>query len=236
MKPNPKMVLAVGLVVLAPWLISATGDRGVSENSTVVTITGKGYGDRLPPLLTVQTGVETFNTNASRAMSENASTIERLRNELRRAGVSSDDVRSSNLQLSPGRKDAEGGDSIKGFNVDHRLTIVFRDVNKTGAVLDALVNAGAKSISGPQFSYEVEGKEDQNARLAAIRDANLQANFYAKALGLRVKRAITIRDGGSYASNNPALRTSYESSPGTSVAIGRDVVRATVMADYELVR
>lgn len=236
MQSTPKLVLALGLVALAPWLISASSDRGISENSTVVTITGKGYGNRLPPLLTVRTGVQTFNRNAGRAMAENARTIDRLRAELRRAGVSPDDVRSSNLQLSPDREHVDGGDSIKGFTVNHSLTIVFRDVNKSGAVLDALVDAGAKSISGPEFSHEVEGNVDQMSRLAAIRDANVQANFYAKALGLRVKRVITIRDGGSYASNNPRLITANEASPGTSIAIGRDVVRAAVLADYELVK
>jgi uncharacterized protein YggE len=236
MKSNPKLILAVGMIALAPWLISATDTRGISENSTVVSIVGKGYGDRLPPILTIRTGVETFNTDASRAMSENSRVIERLRAELRRSGISSEDVRSSNLQLSPGKKYVRGGDDIEGFNVNHSLTIVFRDVNKSGAVVDALVDAGAKSVSGPDFSHEVEGSVDQKTRLAAIRDANQQAHFYAKALGLRVKRVVTIRDGGSYASTSPALRTMNVEGPGTSIAVGRDVVRASVIADYELVR
>jgi uncharacterized protein YggE len=145
-------------------------------------------------------------------------------------------VRTGQLNLSPGSRndDSTSGRSIKGYRVTHMLTIVFRDVAKTGAVMDTLVAAGANQIGGPRFSSEARPEAQGPARLAAIRDADQRAQFYAKALGMKVKRVVTMRDGGFYASPQPMMRVDV--ADGTQVAPGLDQVQVTVVAQYELTR
>ena len=97
----------------------------------------------------------------------------------------------------------------------------FGDIDRTGAVLDALVEAGANQIMGPSFSWDANDRAHQIARVAAIKDANQRAQFYAQSLGLRVKRVVSIRDGNGYASAQPAPMLRYESA-GTQVSPGED--------------
>lgn len=236
-RPNAKVIGAIAVAAVAPWLIASSSTSEVDSNATRVMITGTGAAPQKTRIITMQAGVHSFATSAKRAWEDNAEAMEDLRAELKRHGVEPKDIRTTNLRLSP-QTDYENGDRrVKGFGVQHNLTVVFRDISSTGAVLDALVDAGAKEIHGPSFSWEAGDQALAVARAAAIRDANDRANFYAKALGLKVKRVVTMHDGGGYASGQPAaVRTFNEESGGAKVSEGEDTVRVSIRGEYELVR
>ena len=216
---NRKHFLALAGLAVAPWLIAATIEAATNDNVTRVNIVGYGTAPQPVQLLTMSAGVETFDTSASAAMGENSTAVAAIRRDLARYGVAADDVRTSQLNLQPSSRSDEANPSrtIKGFRVTHTLTVTFRDVGKTGAVMDALVAAGANQINGPRFSSEARPEILGPARLAAIRDAEQRAQFYAKALGMKVKRVVTMRDGGGYASPQPAMMR-LDAGNGTNLA------------------
>ena len=235
---NHKHFLALAGVSVAPLLIAATIQATTSpDNDTRIDITGYGSAPQPVQLLTMSAGVETFDTSASAAMTANSMAVAAIRRDLARYGVAANDVRTSQLSLQPGSRsdDSDSGHSIKGFRVVHTLTVTFRDVGKTGAVMDTLVAAGANQINGPRFSSEARPEILGPARLAAIRDAEQRAQFYAKALGMKVRRVVTMRDGGGYASPQPTLMR-IDASSGTNLAPGQDQVQVSVVAQYELTR
>jgi uncharacterized protein YggE len=218
---------------LGPGGHGMSQSHGVDDGSTVLTITGTGGAAQGARLITVQAGVETFGMTAAEAMRDNSEVMADLRSELSRLGIDSRDVRTVRLTLQPGYRPPEG--RVRGFNVSHLLTIVFRDIEKSGAVLDALVNAGSNQIQGPNFSWEPTDEALDTARLAAIRDAGQRAEFFADALGLKIKRIVTMREAGISASGQP--QAAARMAAGTEISAGGDgVVRASVYAEYELVK
>jgi uncharacterized protein YggE len=228
--------LVVGLLALAaaPWIIaSTTGPDSAGRDSTIVTINGTGRSTQSAQTVSIQAGFTNFGVKASRAMRENSEAIAALRSELARFGIDPKDVRTADLQLSPYKEsDDEGG--RKGFRVNQNLSIVFRDIAKSGNVVDALVEAGANQIQGPRFFNEPSEQALAQARIAAIRDADQRAKFYARALGLRIKRVVTMRDGGGYVSGPSAAARSYDVA--TVITPGEDAVRFSVSGEYELVK
>jgi uncharacterized protein YggE len=235
---NHKHFIALAGVAVAPWLIAATIEATTSaDNATRIDIVGYGSAPQPVQLLTMSAGVETFDTSASAAMTANSTAVAAIRRDLARYGVAANDVRSSQLSLQPSSRsdDSDPGRSIKGFRVVHTLTVTFRDVGKTGAVMDTLVAAGANQINGPRFSSEARPEILGPARLAAIRDAEQRAQFYARALGMKVKRVVTMHDGGGYATPQPALMR-LDVRSGTDLAPGQDQVQVSVVAQYELTR
>ncbi len=236
---NRTLIWALGAAATAPWIIGAAGYNDArTDNNTVVAITGMGTSEQKVQLITISAGVENFGTDASDAMEENAGAMTRLRDELRRSGIDPKDVRSSNMSLSKGSKHDDSRDkTVEGFNVRHQLSVVFRDVSKVGAVMDALAKAGATQINGPSFSWEPSEAASRVARAAAIRDANQRAQFYAQNLGLKIKRVITMSDSGGYASGQALPAARMDAAPsGTSIDLGQDVVRVSVSGQYELVK
>jgi uncharacterized protein YggE len=231
------LIFGLGLAATAPWIIGATTSTSSSDkpgNNTIVSIVGTGVSQQSAQLITINAGVSSFGTDASDAMRQNSTAMAQIRAELRRAGIDPKDIRTQGMHLSPGNK-YEDHETIKGFNVMHNVSIVFRDIDKSGAVLDTLVKAGANQIDGPRFSTDPDKRVTEIARTAAIRDANDRAQYYARNLGLRVKRIVTMRDSQGYASSQPAVAMRIDVAPGgTEISEGQDVVRVSVSADYEL--
>lgn len=231
-KRSTQIVAVLAIFAAAPWIMATTGDSRVGEDSTIVTIAGEGESAQSTRLITVQAGVETFGRTAAGAMRDNSGVMKDLRSELGRLGVDPKDIRTTRLSLQQGYERPEG--KRKGFDVSHTLTIVFRDIDKSGAILDALVNAGANQIQGPNFSWQASDEALQTARVAAIRDADQRASFFAKALGLKIRRIVTMRDGGGHASGQPSMAAARAA--GTQIDPGQDIVRASVYGEYEMVR
>lgn len=229
------LTIVLGVAAIAPWIIGAAALVDRPENNTIVSIVGTGVSKQQAQLVTISAGVTSFGTYASGAMRQNAAAMARIRAELQRNGIDPRDIRTQGMNFSPGTRDDNHNE--KGFNVYHSLSIVFRDIDKSGAVLDALVAAGANQINGPSFYAEPNGRTVETARTAAIRDADQRAQYYARNLGLRVKRVITMRDSPGYASGQPAAAALLNVAPaGTQISEGQDVVRVSVSAEYELVK
>src|SRR3546814_4161600 len=64
-------------------------------------------------------------------------------------------------------------------------------------IIDALVAQGANQINGPSLSVDQADAALDEARTAALAKARQRAELYAKAAGLRVKRIISISEGGA---------------------------------------
>ena len=223
-------IVAIILACAAPYLIAATSPE-VGPNGTLISIAATGTAPQETRLVTMQAGVNSFATSAGRAWQNNAAAISKLKAQLAVYGVAPEDVRTTNLQLYPTTKH-EAAKEIQGFEVRHDLTVVFRDISNAGPILDALVDAGANQVSGPRFSWQAGEQATAVARAAAIREANERAQFYAKALGLRVKRVVSMRDGGGYSSGDAIVVTG--SRVATQISPGEDRVGVSIQADYEL--
>lgn len=232
MSDNRRMFLGLGLLAVAPWLIGAVGDSSpIEERRTVITVTGRAEQPRQPPFVVLGAGVESDARTASAAMRSNAATLERLRRLLQGANIRAQDIRSSNLTLSP-RRDQDDGSHIIGFKASHRLTITFRDIELSGRVIDALVDAGATNIDGPRVSWWRPEQASPESRRAAIADANNQAQAYARSLGLRVRRVLKMSDG-AHVSTAPQAAMRHAD---TQIMPGEESVQTVVNAEYELVR
>lgn len=234
MADNRKILLGLGLLAAAPWLIGAATDAAVGDGSTVITISGRAEVPRQPPFIVLAAAVESDSSTASGAMRDNAQTLVRLRTVLARMNIRAQDIRTADLSLAPQRDPNESRCTI-GFRVTHQLSIVFRDIEQSGSVIDALVDAGANNIQGPRVSWWRPERIDPASRQAAIVDANNQAQAYARSLGLRVRRVIRMSDGGSHATASPQQAIALRAEA-TQIMPGEEVVQTVVNAEYELAR
>lgn len=236
MKPG----LWIGLLplVAAPFLIAASDDsemEGGQDRLTRLSVTGVGRDSQPVPFLQMSAGVSNFSTDATDAMADNAAALARVRRQLVLAGIEERDIRTSGLSLSPSTRH-DDGETVKGFAVSHGLEIVLRRPDKAGAVMDALVDAGATDISGPRSYWEASPAAAARARTAAIRDAMTRADVYARALGMKVHRIVSIADSSGYASSQPQAAMAVDIAPGTRVDPGQANVAVSIGAVFELTR
>ncbi|MEP9358732.1 SIMPL domain-containing protein [Sphingomonas sp. KR3-1] len=185
-------------VVAALPAAAQTEARPVLLDGTVLDISATGTSTRVPDLAVIQAGVVTQAATAAAAMQQNNAQMARVLAALRKAGIAERDIQTSRIGLSPQYRYADNKPPvITGYQATNQLSIRFRDVAKSGAILDALVSEGANDISGPNLTIDKPEAAQDEARVDAIKQARARAELYAQAAGLKVDRILAISESGS---------------------------------------
>ncbi len=203
-------------------------------DATLLSVSSQAEARRAPDIATVSAGVVTQAADGNAAMRQNAERMNRVLAAIKAAGVAGKDVQTSGINLHPQyRYEENQPPRITGYQAGNTVTVKLRDVAKMGQVLDALVASGANQINGPSFGIENPEPLYDQARIEALGQARARAETYATALDLRVRRIVSISEGGA-AIPSPMPRMAmmkadaFESTPvapgESSVSVNLDVV------------
>ncbi|OWK31717.1 SIMPL domain-containing protein [Sphingomonas mucosissima] len=212
----------------------------ILPDATVLNITATGEVSRVPDVAVIRAGVVTQAATAAAAVAENSGRMERIVAALRSAGIASRDIMTANVGLSPQYRYGENQPPvITGYQATNTVSVKFREVAKSGGVLDALVKAGANQIDGPQMLIDKPAAALDAARIEAVKQARARAALYAQAAGLRVDRIVSIEESGEDRGNNPRppvlhARAEMASDAQTPVLAGETTVSATVNVRFLL--
>jgi uncharacterized protein YggE len=190
----PRSILAAALLVAAVPAMAQTSEvRPIGGTRLDVVATGEVT--RVPDLVLIHAGVVTQAPTAVEAMRLNAARMEAVRAALRAAGIADRDIQTSTLNLNPNYRYAENQPpQLIGYQATNQVQVRFRDIAKTGPILDALVAQGANQISGPTLTIERPQVALDEARTQALTNARARAELYARALGMRVARVLVVSE------------------------------------------
>ena len=234
-----KIALA-GALLTAPATLLAQSVAVPAISGTRLDISASGEVTRVPDLAIISAGVQTLQPTATAAIEENAARMERVRAALKRAGIDDRDIQTSSINLNPEYRYAENQPpKLTGYRASNTVNIKFRDLKRTGAILDALVREGANQINGPSLTIDKPETAYDEARVKAIANGKARAELYARALGMQVVRLLSVSEGGSVRVPPPmpyaadaimvtGARAKTEIDPGTQE------LSATVSMSFEL--
>ena len=169
----------------------------ILPDGTVLEVNAEGHSTRVPDLAVIQAGVVSQAATAAEAMRDNSARMASVLAALRKAGVAERDIQTARIALTPQYRYAENQPPvITGYQASNQVSVRFRDVGKSGTILDALVREGANNISGPNLTIDKPETALDEARTDAIRTARARAQLYAQAAGLRVDRIVSISENG----------------------------------------
>lgn len=242
------MSLRITAAVLAASLLIPVGPLAAQAPSPVaipvtpiegtqLDIIARGETTRVPDLATISAGVVTQAPDAASAMRENAQRMDRVIAALKRAGVADRDIATSNISLNPQYRYQEGqAPTITGYQATNMVTVRFRDIERSGAILDALVTLGANQINGPDLSIDKPEEALDEARLDAMKKARARAELYAKAAGLRVHRIISISESPEFPPPipMPVMRMEARDAAASKIEPGEQQVGVTLSVRFEL--
>ena len=229
-------------LIAAPLLISASGDSSANSRDTILSVSGVGYStSEGVEVFTVQAGSSTFSFDPGRSIRDNARVLQRLRDELTRKGIDRRDISTANFQFARRPDpDDDDGDRDMGYLASQQLTVFVRNVEQAGAVIEALVEAGATDVAvrnrrswwgGDRPPPAIEAA----ARKQAVADARKKAGDYASALGMRISRIVSVDDGGVRITGEPApMARAVTADVGTQIDNGASAVMASVNMKFEL--
>ena len=234
------LAIATGLAgTLATGLPMTANAQTVSANDgTLLTISAEAHATRVPDIATLSTGVVTQAPDANTALRQNSEQMNKVVAAIKAAGIAERDVQTSGISINPQYQYRENQPpTITGYQASNTLNVKVREVSKLGKVLDALVAVGANQVNGPNFEVDKPDEAYDEARVAAVKKAQARAELYAKALGLRVRRVVSIQDGGGEMPRPMpmmAMRAAAAPEADTPMAPGESTLSASVTIVFEL--
>lgn len=210
-----------------------------SSDGTLLSVSAQGEASRAPDIATASAGVTTQAADANTAMRENAAQMTRVLAAIRAAGVAERDIQTTGINIHPTYRHVDNEEPrISGYSASNTVNLKVRDIAKLGEVLDALVASGANNVSGPSFGIDQPDAVYDEARRKALDQARARADMYAKALDLRVRRIVSISEGGGMQQPRPmfAMRAMAMDAESTPVAAGENTLEANLEVVFELGR
>ena len=166
---------------------------------TRLDVTATGEVTRVPDVAIISAGVVTRAPTASAAIEQNAARMDRVRAALKRAGIEDRDIQTSSINLNPEYHYANNQPPrLTGYQASNMVSIRFRDIKNSGKILDALVAEGSNQINGPSLTIDKPESALDEARTKAIANGRARADLYARTLGMRVVRLLSVSEGGGY--------------------------------------
>lgn len=241
-----KAMLALTIAVTVPVAAQAQGQTPpatveplVPASGAVLDVVAQGRTTRTPDVATIRAGVVTQGTTAAAALRENSDRMARVLAALRRANVAARDIQTAQVSLQPQYRYGENlPPVVTGYQASNNVAVRFRDVARSGTILDTLVAEGANQIDGPTLSIDQPDAALDEARVDAVRRARARADLYARAAGMQVARIVSIGEAGAEAGPRPpviyATARAMDAQAKTEIAAGETEVSATVTVRFVL--
>jgi uncharacterized protein YggE len=205
---------------------------------TRLEVSATGEAARVPDLAIISAGVVTRQTTATAAIQENAARMERVLSALKRAGIEERDVQTSSINLNPEYRYQESrAPQLVGYTASNQVSIRFRDIRNTGKILDALVAEGANQINGPTLTIDKPEAALDEARLKALANGRARADVYARALGRRVARIVSISESDGSSPVPPPMPMMMEAraqSADSKILPGEQKLQVTLSIVFDL--
>ena len=168
-----------------------------------IAVAGVGSAQAKPDIASVSLGVQTQAPVARDAQSENSKLMAQVIDAVKAMGIEDEDISTHGLSLRP-RYDREG-QRVDAYVATNNVSVIVRDLDQVGEVLDAGFDAGANVAGGVQFSIADPTDPRNQAMELAVADARSRADVLAKAAGVTIVGVVSVtEDSGGYPSPRPA--------------------------------
>jgi len=231
--------IALAAPLATPALAQDHAQSAILADGTLLDVVAEGRTTRVPDLATIRAGVVTQAPTAAAALQDNADRMARVLAALKAASIAERDIATARVALSPQYRYADNQPpAITGYQASNSVTIRFRDIAKSGAILDALVKQGANQIDGPNLALDDPDAALDEARTDAVKRARARAELYAHAAGLSVSRIVSISEAGEHGGGSPPpvpiLYAARAKAADTAIVAGETDVTATLNVRFLL--
>lgn len=234
------LALSIGIPMSACAQPQTNAGYAIPADGTLLSISSSAESRRVPDVATISTGVVTQAADANAAMRANAVQMDKVMAAIRAAGIAERDVQTSGINLNPQYRYIENqAPAITGYQASNTVNVKVRDLSKLGKVLDAFVASGANQVNGPSFEVDKPDEAYDEARVEALKKAQARAKAYADALGLKVRRIVSISEGGaSFPRPMPMIRAMAADAmmKETAVSPGETALSVSIDVVFELGR
>jgi len=156
----------------------------ISSQQEGIWVTGQGKVTAVPDIVALRLGVEAQEASVAEAQTQAAEAMDKVTEALTDNGVAEKDIQTQYYSISKVTKwDREKEEeTVIGYRVTHTVTVKIRDIDKAGAIIDAVAEAGGDltRINSIGFAIDDPSAYYEEAREKAMADAKAKAEQLAE--------------------------------------------------------
>jgi len=242
MKIDRRMIAVPAVLAALLAGPTAAGAQEIRHTGGTIRVSATGEAQTPPDRAWADFGVETEAATAGQAADQNARKMEAVIAALVRAGVSRENVRTSDFNVFPVHEPMREGmvePRIRGYRASNVVTAQTDEVRRVGPLVDAALAAGANRIQGVRFGMRDPDRARDVALRDALRRARAEAAVLAEGMGVQLGRVLDVST--SIAPQMP-FPVAYRVQPqmadasmaSTPIEPGQQTVNATVTVIFEI--
>jgi hypothetical protein len=229
-----RLLLLVAIAGAMPGIAAAADD----DKRRTLSVSGVGEVQATPDMARLSAGVVADGATAQAALAANSAAMAKVVQSVRGAGVAPRDVQTASVGVSPVySRQTQPGDPqrITGYRASNVVAVRVRDLAKLGAMLDALVGAGANQLHGIQLTVAEPEKLLDEARKKAVAEARRKAELLAAAFGVRVGAVISIEEAeGATSMPRAMMGAAMREAASVPIEAGEIELRASVRVVFAI--
>jgi uncharacterized protein YggE len=201
-----------------------------------ITVTASGTVEAEPDRARITLGVTTQAPSARQAMTENNEAMAKVISELKAKGIDAKDIQTAAFNVEPVIDYSKDGAPPKttAYRVGNQVTVLVRDLNQLGAVLDDVNSAGANQVQGLAFEVSNADTLKDDARRQAVGKAQQRAKLLAAAAGAEVGDVMQISEETSNGPITYATARFAKAEASAPIERGTTTLEARVTATWAL--
>ncbi|MFC2047042.1 SIMPL domain-containing protein [Chloroflexota bacterium] len=196
------MVTVVGLVSCGPGNTVVPAEIqgiNISNQQNGIWVTGQGKVTTVPDIATLRLGIEAQEENVAQAQGQAAEAMDRVMTALTDNGVAEKDIQAQyfNIHQVTRWDGAKEEEIVVGYRVNHMVRVKIRNVDKTGAIIDTVAEAGGDLTRIDSISFSVDDPSDyyEEVRQKAMADARTKAEQIAELADVNLGEPTYIYEG-----------------------------------------
>jgi uncharacterized protein YggE len=216
------------------------GNFILSQQNTGIWVTGEGKVSVTPDVAIINLGVEAQANKVELARQQAEEAMLAVMAELESYDVGEEDIKTQQFSIYPVRRWEKDREILIGYRVTNIVTVKIRELDDTGAIIDAVASAGGDYTRVNNISFTVDDPTEyyEEVRKKAMEDAESKAEQLADLSFVSLGRPTYINEGSIYA---PVTRDIYYAEAGavapeatTPISPGESDIRLTVQVVYSI--
>ena len=232
----------VGLAGCSPGntVLGEIEGLNINNQQEGIWVSGRGEVMVTPDIATLRLGIEAQAASVAVAQSQATEAMDEVMGALTDNGVAEKDIQTQHFSIYPVTRWDQDDDEevVIGYRVTNTVSAKIREIDKAGAIIDAVAEAGGDltRIDSIDFSVDDPSAYYEEAREKAMTDAKAKAEQLADLAGGRLGKATYISES-SYVPPPIYRQDVYEEAvPGAETPIrpGEMEISLTVQIAYAL--